>query len=118
MIDGVTILAQKSRYGTVYSWGWSWEGFFLAILSAIILVIIIYLAWYGIEEGLIFLVFLGALVPISLDFFSKGNSEEIYLGEQYKVIIDDSVSLNEFNEKYDIIEQEGEIYTIILKDME
>ena len=31
---------------------------------------------------------------------------------QYKVIIDDSVSANEFNEKYEIIDQEGKIYTV------
>ena len=31
---------------------------------------------------------------------------------QYKVIIDDSVTLNEFNEMYRIIKQEGIIYTI------
>ena len=30
----------------------------------------------------------------------------------YKVTIDDSVSMNEFNEKYEIINQEGKIYTI------
>ena len=31
---------------------------------------------------------------------------------QYKVTIDDSVSVNEFNEKYEIIDQEGKIYTV------
>lgn len=31
---------------------------------------------------------------------------------QYKVTIDDSVSMNEFNEKYEVISQEGKIYTI------
>ena len=30
----------------------------------------------------------------------------------YEVTIDDSVSMSEFNEKYEIIEQRGEIYTI------
>jgi hypothetical protein len=31
---------------------------------------------------------------------------------QYKVTISDEVSMNEFLEKYEIIEQEGKIYTI------
>lgn len=31
---------------------------------------------------------------------------------QYKVTIDDSVSVNEFNEKYEIIDQEGKIYIV------
>lgn len=34
----------------------------------------------------------------------------------YKVIIDDSVSVNEFNEKYEIIGQEGKIYTVRERD--
>lgn len=35
---------------------------------------------------------------------------------QYKVIIDESVSFVEFNEKYKVIDQEGEIYTIQEKE--
>ena len=34
---------------------------------------------------------------------------------RYQVIIDDSVNFNEFNEKYEIIDQEGLIYTITEK---
>ena len=35
---------------------------------------------------------------------------------KYKVTIDDTVSLNEFYEKYEIIDQEGKIYTIKFKE--
>ena len=31
---------------------------------------------------------------------------------EYNVIISDEVSLTEFNEKYEIIEQNGKIYTV------
>ena len=31
---------------------------------------------------------------------------------EYKVTIDDSVSMNEFMDKYEIINQEGKIYTV------
>ena len=31
---------------------------------------------------------------------------------EYKVTIDDSVSMNEFLDKYEIIDQEGKIYTV------
>ena len=34
----------------------------------------------------------------------------------YKVTIDDSVSMNEFMKKYEIIQTDGKIYTIIEKD--
>lgn len=36
--------------------------------------------------------------------------------EQYKVLITDEVKMNEFLEKYEIIDQEGKIYTVQLKD--
>lgn len=35
---------------------------------------------------------------------------------EYKVTIDDTVSLNGFNEKYEITGQEGKIYTIRIKE--
>ena len=35
---------------------------------------------------------------------------------EYKVIIDDSVSLNDFYKKYEVIGQEGEIYTVIERE--
>lgn len=35
---------------------------------------------------------------------------------EYKVTIDDSVSMNEFQEKYEIIRTEGKIYTIKEKE--
>lgn len=35
---------------------------------------------------------------------------------EYKVTITDEVSLNEFNEKYEITDQEGKIYTIRFKE--
>jgi len=34
----------------------------------------------------------------------------------YKVTIDDSVSINEFLDKYEIIDQEGKIYTVRERD--
>ena len=37
---------------------------------------------------------------------------------KYKVTIDDTVSLNEFYEKYEIIDQEGKIYTIKFRNIE
>jgi hypothetical protein len=43
----------------------------------------------------------------------KEQIEPIY---QYKVIIDDSVSMTDFTKKYDLIEQEGLIYLIQEKE--
>jgi len=35
---------------------------------------------------------------------------------EYKILIDNSVKMNEFNKKYYIKNQDGNIYTVILKD--
>lgn len=39
-----------------------------------------------------------------------------YTPERYQVIVEDTVSMTEFNEHYKIIEQNGEIYTVDVKE--
>ena len=39
-----------------------------------------------------------------------------YSHTEYKVTIDDSVSMNEFLDKYEILDQEGKIYTVKEKE--
>ena len=56
----------------------------------------------------IILLFL-SIVGIYQSFFKEDTT-------YYQVIIDDSVSMVEFNEKYDIVEVEGKIYTIKEKE--
>ena len=57
-------------------------------------------------------IFLG----ISLTFFTIGLSIGVFGPReqitQYQVLIDDSVSFIEFNDRYEIINQDGAIYTI------
>jgi hypothetical protein len=43
---------------------------------------------------------------------NKNNPHHI----EYKVTIDDSVSMNEFLDKYEILDQEGKIYTVKEKE--
>ena len=54
----------------------------------------------------------GALTGYKIDM---ANKEEIYQ-TQYKVTISEEVNFVEFNEKYEIIDQEGKIYTIVEKE--
>lgn len=62
----------------------------------------------------IFVLFIGGamLVPAKQEYKNNGSIINI---PQYKVIISDSVSYNEFAEKYNVLEVEGKIYTIIDK---
>lgn len=53
-----------------------------------------------------------ALVLATSAFVEASEAPRTY----YKVTIDDSVSMNEFMKKYEIIQMDGKIYTIIEKD--
>lgn len=44
--------------------------------------------------------------------FGKGLEIPTKHATEYKVIISDEVSMNEFNKKYEIINQEGRIFTV------
>jgi membrane protein YdbS with pleckstrin-like domain len=53
---------------------------------------------------------------VTLFTFAIIDNETNYLKEyshiEYKVTIDDSVSMNEFLDKYEVLDQEGKIYTV------
>lgn len=64
----------------------------------------------GILAGLIVgLIFALVASPVLTALFSKKEVGKEY---HYKVTIDDSVSMNEFLDKYEILDQEGKIYTV------
>lgn len=53
---------------------------------------------------------IGGLVFGSIIGFKSG--EPIEYETQYKITIDDSVSMTEFLDKYEILDQDGKIYTV------
>ena len=63
----------------------------------------------GVTTWLSIVVFCLSAIGIYQSFFRK---ETTY----YQILIDDSVSMVEFNKKYDIVEVEGKIYTIQEKE--
>lgn len=64
----------------------------------------------GVQSGVIVgIIFALILSPIFTAAFHK---EEVGKEYHYKVTIDDSVSMNEFLDKYEILDQEGKIYTV------
>lgn len=56
--------------------------------------------------------FIGVLLALMLGEVTKVPTE---YAPQYKVTISDEVSMNDFMEKYEIIEQDGRIYTVMEK---
>lgn len=71
------------------------------------------------KEKMVF--FFIILIPISfillIAFLSISENQIVPTGKyEYQVTIDDSVSMNEFYEKYEIVEVNGKIYTIREKE--
>ena len=113
-MNGVEILATEE---VAVAWAnWNWKGFLSAIVFVFIITaifsivagiadgtntgIVIFLASFIIGSGLF-----GTLVGLNT---VKPTEYET----QYKVVIDDSVSMNEFAEKYELVDQDVKIYTI------
>ena len=68
---------------------------------------------YDMHEIFIFImsiIFIIATITLGAIGIYKQINPNTYT--EYKVIISDDVSWNEFNEKYEVIDQEGKIYTI------
>ena len=112
-MEGVTILNTIEVMAS--TWGFSIVGLIIAILSLLFLIGII----FSIIKNEVFITsFLSMLVVfdvlISIMCFSSAN--EYFDHYEYQVIIDDSVSLVEFTEKYEILDQEGLIYTVKEKE--
>jgi hypothetical protein len=112
-MTGVEILAVEE---VVTQYGFNWAT--VLILGGIIaLICTLAVAVFGISPvdwkdwlfcittGLI----VGALVGV---LFGCVNQTPVEYETQYKVTISDEVQLNEFNEKYEIIGQDGKIYTV------
>lgn len=117
MLDGITILNEE-----VCNTGATFTHIFFGILSIFmilftIIVVIISIKGRYFSEAISFAAIL--LIPISLLFIwltllTANYSKNEYT--KYEVIISDNVSLKEFNDKYSIIEQHGDIYVIKEKE--
>lgn len=119
MLEGIEILSQ-SEVGINYEPMWGLSGIIGGISLLIFLVLgIIYwirdsvfgdfiaFAVIGLMSGA---VVFGIFCTIT-DYLNYTDTQT-----QYKVTISNEVSLNEFNEHYEIIKQEGKIYTIVEKE--
>ena len=113
-MNGVEILSENVVYITNYS-GWIIPVFtIIGLVVGIVLCILDSREW-GFEPIWIFAI--GAftiaclLFGLLLTIITATESDTIDHIE-YKVTIDDTVSMNEFLDKYEILDQEGKIYTI------
>lgn len=111
MIDGVTILATETvevMHPTLEMIGW------LAI-PLVFIGLIIFIVGYSLDSigcgltglGMVVLSFIMAVTSAGMGAYITVPSYNTY-----EVILDDSVSMNEFMSTYEILEQRGQIYVV------
>ena len=111
-MTGVEILATRE---VATAFGFSWENFWMALMIVTIIGCFIGLLvslsnrdFEGLVVGCIIGAIFGVLLGIGLGVDGLPTEYE----PQYKVTISDEVQMNDFLDKYEIVSQEGKIYTV------
>lgn len=112
MMNGITVLDASTKI-VEHTWGWSWGAFALILLGVLCIVISILCEGNGIAGDFFFIVGIIS-ITVSLILFSRAKPAKII--PTYMVTIDSSVSLVEFYDKYEILDIQGKIYTIVEKE--
>lgn len=108
MLDGITLLDTGTKVVS-YTWGWSWGGF-IATIFAIFLIIVSIICMIDGTGGEIFVI--AAIFVGMLGLFIFAHAKPAKTITIYSVIIDDSVSMTEFYDRYDVLDIKGKIFTI------
>ena len=107
-MNGVEILSSETIYNTILPIWCLILGLTGAFVS-IYVTIQLFIDCYDIAPWISLVVVIAfTVVAILSGIPNKNNVDYI----EYKVAIDDSVSMNEFLDKYEILDQEGKIYTV------
>ena len=107
-MNGVEILSSETIYNTILPEWCIALGFVLGV-AFIVATIFTFLDGYNIL-GCIGLVLTIASIVVACLGGTQSKTDISHI--EYKVTIDDSVSMNEFLGKYEILDQEGKIYTV------
>ena len=92
----------------------------MAVIIAVVLTMAVFITlgiYLSIEENdfsyAIFFIIIGVIFSVLTGGITGGITETPTAYEtQYKVTIDDSVSMIEFNEKFEVLDQDGKIYLV------
>ena len=114
-MDGVTILNEfEVVTKTVFSWESFWWGALAGVIIGFVVAVIFGLTegeWRAFFIGLItYCTFIGLLVGLKRGFMLKPKPVEYET--HYEVSINEEVNMQEFMDKYEIIETRGSIYTV------
>ena len=107
-MNGVEILSSETIYNTVLPEWCIGVGLVCSFIFTILMVIFM-ANEHDTGAVLSILAIIASIVVSGLgDTINKNSINHI----EYKATIDDSVSMNEFLDKYEILDQEGKIYTV------
>lgn len=117
-MDGITILSMGEYVETIGGGACSIASVLLLIFG-ILTFLLGTIIFFSSKECLsfcagIFILFIGGAMFAAAVQEYKNNGPTINI-PQYKVIISDSVPYNEFAERYNVLEVEGKIFTVIDK---
>lgn len=119
MMTGVEILT-TAEVATEFDFceGILWSAVILALIIGVIFCSVEYFKGEC-DVGIYWILIPATLIGVIIGFVAgMAGGEPTEYETQYKVTISDEVNFNEFMEKYEIIEQDGKIYTIREKENE
>lgn len=102
MLEGITVLTQTEYEYASALW-------FIIPLFAVMMLIVITGAIAGCNDWVATVAVLAGIVVGAICYVQAMHPTGEY---RYEVMIDESVSMTEFYERYDVIDQRGEIYKI------
>jgi hypothetical protein len=112
-MEGVQFLLKNPVYVTEYSWSHLLMGLAFIIMASIFVAI-------SIKKKDIFIVICCLLVAtgnmfLSISSFLRVPETKVCSHAEYVVTISDDVKLKEFMELYEIVDVDGDLYTIVIK---
>lgn len=115
MLDGIIVLDTGTKV-LEYGWGWSWLGLIFAALGLFAIFLGILSLLYDEEPISVCMCFFCAAIVMGLAWMLFSQAKVVKEVPTYKVVVEDSVSMVEFYDKYEILDVQGRIYTIIERE--
>ena len=118
-MDGVTILNSfEVVTETTFSWQAFWVGVTIGVVISIICSIIFAVNELDILAGVTMFIVMSLLLPTFLGFLCGKvvAPDPVAYETQYEVSVNEDVGMQEFLDKYEILETRGSIYTVREKD--
>lgn len=113
-MEGVILLNEITVYDT--GWGINATALAVLIIGAIMLGLAVICAYLNVNELIgLFTVFCGLCFMIGLWICSE--AKEVPAATQYEVYLTEDINIEDFTQKYNVVKQDGVIFTIEEKEV-